>query len=697
LINQQKSKKEVFFMKKRILSLLIAGVMLVSLATTASAAIIADYDELPPAAGITATGSGDFNFIDTLRYNVTLPTSAALNFTLDPQGLSVWNENCDDAETLTGIACVKTPCASPCTLTTLDDLKPYAGSIIFENDAIIINNSSVPVAVSAAFNVVAGGGSGGVVQFNPVGSPFSTANYPQNAADLTNTVGTGVSAIATPFNAANMVTGGKIKEAMAATSVTSMLMFVSPGTNRIATDTNLVSTPSGLGYVIGTSASTLRFVFDAANYDLDLSVATGVDPMSLNADTGDGTRLKLGGYVNPAANWRAFTESAIVPRLAVANEINNWNNANPANSRASGTQLVPGTNTAEGTRALAGADFDVFVASTGPAITEFNAVAANLFAVPKLLEATPGSLLTLVPVSTITSLGAGADLGGGLAIAANTAYRTATPTAIGTTGVTVPAGTFVKSAAISAANNTAARRDSGANAITFRAWGATAEVASDADVIWLPVRYNPGQAGFQVHAALNNSTHRTVSLNAVFRFAQPTAAETAGAARVFTGAARTTEGISPLGHGLLGLSVNALRVISLDGTVPDIGGGGGPTPMTLTITDDSPAGVAAANITGTNWYEVPFTSTGGLTAADVVSATFEVDTGGANALTRDTMGSTGNFNSNFSVADFGSGNLMLSLSNGAGVVSGVAITVIFTYNTGVGGATNTVSMTIGIA
>jgi hypothetical protein len=89
----------------------------------------------PVALASPVTGDGSIEYVDTdVPLRVSLPTSAALDFTLDPQGLL-------------GLALDGEG-------KTLADLEEFAGAVIFVDGApVVVNESAVPVALSVALQI----------------------------------------------------------------------------------------------------------------------------------------------------------------------------------------------------------------------------------------------------------------------------------------------------------------------------------------------------------------------------------------------------------------------------------------------------------------------------------------------------------------------------------------------------------------
>lgn len=109
-------------MKKKALALLMATTMVMGLSMTTQAATGTGEN----ATGTTITGEGDMTYVDTTVYSVTIPTTAALDLIVDPQGLTGM-----DGETASS-----------------SDLAAYAGKITCATLPVINNQSSVPMKVT---------------------------------------------------------------------------------------------------------------------------------------------------------------------------------------------------------------------------------------------------------------------------------------------------------------------------------------------------------------------------------------------------------------------------------------------------------------------------------------------------------------------------------------------------------------------
>lgn len=262
--------------KKRILACLIAGAMALTMTVTAGAGAPPGFGEshmgTGSGAGTDTSGVGDIQYISPRIFNVTLPTDNAFDFVVDPQGLlgASGPTNC------------------------LIELAENAGRIHFNDAPAIINNSGVPVTVTASFQVTG----------NATHLTIPAENSPSNAGTMSG----GTVSDPITFPEGNLLGGEEILEMLGRNTANSVVMYMSPSLEAIRSlDDDGES--SGLGYVLGSSASTFRFVLDAATYNYNADEHT----LELVPETGHGTRLQVGGWVNRNADWEGFTQDALIP------------------------------------------------------------------------------------------------------------------------------------------------------------------------------------------------------------------------------------------------------------------------------------------------------------------------------------------------------------------------------------------------
>lgn len=109
--------------RKKLLAMLLVTAMGLGSAMTAMAA----DDPGVNTTGTTVTGTGDVSYVETTVYNVTLPTTTAIQLTVDPQGLTTL-QNGDSA--------------------TKEDLASAAGKVTCSTIVPVTNEGSVPVKVT---------------------------------------------------------------------------------------------------------------------------------------------------------------------------------------------------------------------------------------------------------------------------------------------------------------------------------------------------------------------------------------------------------------------------------------------------------------------------------------------------------------------------------------------------------------------
>jgi len=227
---------------KKTLTVIMSLAMLFSMAAPALADEVI-IDELPDSLAI--TGEGDVNFFDVPDViRVIIPTDAALDFTLDPLGLSALREGGPGM--------------------TLDELRegPNAGAVDFNKyTPVVINESTEKVLVE--FNVHIDGDA-----------------VPVASEALVNP--------ATPTDDANLFIGMSVS----ADSVSDVLADEDTfaGTKQLA---------------LTDSAQTVSFVLDEAEYLVYLKGGEYVYEMNDEKD-GFGTQLLFEGYCNPYGDWKDF-------------------------------------------------------------------------------------------------------------------------------------------------------------------------------------------------------------------------------------------------------------------------------------------------------------------------------------------------------------------------------------------------------
>jgi hypothetical protein len=195
-----------------------------------------------PPGETTVTGEGSTEYTKLEEYSVVLPTADSLDFTLDPLGLLAVDATAVGLETLVG------------------------GDIVAVDEAVIINNSAVDLAVTASLQVT-----GDVTTVAYTTDDETTYETVENAGGAENVL------IYADPSGVNFVTGAE--------------EFVS----------------GGKGYIIGKGADTdLVFVLGKANYTVEKTGPESYEVLPV-AETGNGTAIKISGKVNTQADWSDYT------------------------------------------------------------------------------------------------------------------------------------------------------------------------------------------------------------------------------------------------------------------------------------------------------------------------------------------------------------------------------------------------------
>jgi len=304
---------------QKLTALALAGVMTMSVATTAFATAVTG----PPGSGDSGsvTGPGSVLPGNPRMMDITLPTGASLGFNFDPSGFSQ-----------------ATPGQS------VNDLQ---GGLIVPADAnstaAVINNSSFPIALRANF----------VADYGTIQPTFVMAGA--NVATARTTVNTG--------NGNNL------------------LLYVVPSVANapVGGGTPTPWVPGMRGFGLNTTPRDLHFFLDSADWVVN---AAGTAVEAGVADSGSGVQFRVGGFINPAADWSVFTGTDAIGVTAVFH----WNelpfNAEPVGTAVENvahlrqgtvaTGTVPGTATNGAPGALPwnvmlGTEERVFMGWTAPA------------------------------------------------------------------------------------------------------------------------------------------------------------------------------------------------------------------------------------------------------------------------------------------------------------------------------------------
>jgi hypothetical protein len=536
-------------MKKRILACLSAGAMVLSLMSTVSAS----------GGGTVVIDEADVIYKNTKVFNVTIPTAAALEFKLDPLGLL--SANAGDS---------------------LADLEANEGGIIFENAAPIINNSSIPVAVTASIRITGRG-------FTHLAIP--AANSPVNAGNMTSGAGTTANPFV-PFDTDLLWGRTEILNAMKANTLTTVSLFASPTLNSVDSSSAAFES-SDMAYVLGSADTSLKFVLEAADYVLGANPID--DPLVLVDDSGSGTLLQLGGFANPRADWSGFHQDPEIPRPPVSGSLN----------------------AAYGTAALAAAA---------------DATIAN----HKMWIAVGGDVTNLTAISTSNAValpvsGALSDPTALVAVTTNLPATAPSGFAFSTIG---GVQTLVRGSAATA-DTTAT--------VVYTADGDYNNLNRTVpNYILAPRAINVSAL---VPALMPNTMVGQIGLTAVFTYAEANATELAAVNAPFGAANLTADGFAgnagvPVAYGLMGLSINRARVISTEGLA--FSGGGGGSSFAYGFTQNTATrrllGAAAPNaglvgtaantttqVPGASWFDLSLPAAGVVTVSDVTITATEAD------------------------------------------------------------------------
>lgn len=261
-------------MKKKVLSLMLAGVLFAGMSLNVAAA---DLDEADATTTITATGV--VNYVDTTVYSVTLPTDGCFNFTIDPQGiLSATDETTYTPE--------KYPAGT-------------AGYIVAtEGDgAYIKNESSVPIKLMVEAYVTKNATSGEA-------SSVRLMSLAENGAGLTN------SGIDNNMMISFDITGETEDGSMLAANTDIKTETVVPYV--LAIEKNGAPAADADPKEYGTQIS---FALNKAAYKFDGTAGayTYVKDDATGALPGDAVGMRLSGFVNTNADWSAYAGDGAEP------------------------------------------------------------------------------------------------------------------------------------------------------------------------------------------------------------------------------------------------------------------------------------------------------------------------------------------------------------------------------------------------
>jgi hypothetical protein len=326
--------------KRKILTVVFAFVLALTLMTSSFAAVQGEFDQTFEGTNIIITGDGEMIYVNTTVISVTLPTNNAFNFFLDPMGLlglasgAVWEGAEHEAA---------------------------KGLIHFPRTPAIINNSSVPITVTAGIRVT------GTNNFTHMTFPTTnvSGNMPANRGSMSNGSATAptffdTNRLLSPENMLHMIKGGTVSADVSRThsghtfeTANRIAMYAefsqdsihSPVGCLVANDGSycdgtdvdcfiaecIVFKSSGVAYMLGNTAINFRFILEPADFDVVISGSVITNDLHVQynriTDTSNGTAIKLGGFINPNADWSNFM--SVAAHIPVGN--NQWAPFDPVN------------------------------------------------------------------------------------------------------------------------------------------------------------------------------------------------------------------------------------------------------------------------------------------------------------------------------------------------------------------------------
>lgn len=251
-------------MKKKVVSLMLAGVLFAGMSLNVVAAETAPADT-------TVTTEGTVNYVDTTVYSVTLPTAGCFNFTIDPQGILSATDD-------TNYGPEKYPAGT-------------AGYIVAtEGDgAYIKNESSVPIKLMVEAYVTKDDTTGEA-------SSVRLMSLAENGAGLTNS---GIdNNMMLSFDITGETEDGKMLADNTAIKTETVVPYV------LAIEKN--GAPAADSGETGTQIS---FALNKAAYKFDGTPGAYTyvpDTAPTQTQLGDAVGMRLSGFVNTNADWSAY-------------------------------------------------------------------------------------------------------------------------------------------------------------------------------------------------------------------------------------------------------------------------------------------------------------------------------------------------------------------------------------------------------
>jgi len=250
-------------MKKRIVSLVLTGVLLASMPLTVCAATTTPGDT-------EVTTEGIVNYVDTTVYSVTLPTASCFNFVVDPQGILSATDN-------TNYPAEKYPAGT-------------AGYIVASEGtgAYINNQSSVPIKLTVDAYVTSDTTSGAVssaklMTVEEYGAGLINSGIDNNmllTLDITN-------------DSLDLTTFADATAIKSETVNPYVIAITQNGKPDPAVDPT--KKPTQISFALNKAAYTFTGSAGSYAYTKD------------GGDVGDSVGLRLSGFVNTNADWSAFT------------------------------------------------------------------------------------------------------------------------------------------------------------------------------------------------------------------------------------------------------------------------------------------------------------------------------------------------------------------------------------------------------
>ncbi len=251
-------------MKKKIVSLMLTGVLFASMPLTVCAA-----ETTPGSTDVTTEGT--VNYVNTTVYSVTLPTAGCFDFIVDPQGI-----------------------LSATDATTYPEEKYPAGTagyiIAPEGTGAYINNlSSVPIKLTVDAYVESDDSSGAASNANLLSIEDYVAGLLDSGIDNN---------MMLTFDITH--DGLDVTTFADATAITSETV-----------EPNVIAiTKNGKPADATEKASQISFALNNAAYEFTPDGSNGYTYEMKTGEKGDSVGLRLSGFVNKNADWSAFTGSS---------------------------------------------------------------------------------------------------------------------------------------------------------------------------------------------------------------------------------------------------------------------------------------------------------------------------------------------------------------------------------------------------